>query len=1156
MSWRTPYRSALRDLAQGLMQQAQVKRANDEQALQMELQQEQIRAETMQNAFNTVTTGVQNVFQQREEDRKRMYDQGIAYSPLVETYANQAAEALAQAEAVRLNNPAAFTDVEYNALVQANQAWQGVLTANPADWPQMIRDTLNMNIVPAGAPATVFSAKDIADGTAAGVLESPLTMSDILSRGTAYVTNAASAWEDSEAALERNLQLLDQNVATITGIDSGDGDSIINANLAADRIQTLIDSGRLPDTIDVETYSSYINQARDAISDEEELKKVLNLRRAEIEAGTAEATARTSIANFNDVKAQVDIQFYEDFVTLDYDTAVANLERAKFENEEVAWLAFQEYGFVSNEYAEEVEALYNANPTRDENGNPLTFEQARNKLRADHQDVVEAQRAQVLAAAEIAGIDVERANIQLDQDKYAQTWFEFDETTARADSMRTRIANAIAMGDVAYLSSVKANHPDILRSLGLYGSIDRAIAQATQAGNIIELQNTNAIAELNHAISMEGLTNMADRTAVVSDVLNRQAAWMTPEAIDNWWGSLTDAQKRMFGTEGPDLIEGAKRQAEVNMILQNDPVYQEAWREVNQLKGTTFETADIPAAKQRIVDILTPVVGAEIAEGMANSFANDWRNGNTEASIAEMELTIKEATVSEALRVLEESGPGALNTVDTEKLNTARQILASEREALDSERATIIRRQDEAGCLPTSYSFGNADTETCAALSQQLEDNNTRLRQVSADTRQLLAQLYGENAPTATFEDLTEPEVEELSNDLALVVASTVQNNELPEGMTVNDFTVGIIEQTLNDLNVPEENRAAIRDRLVSETNILLRESNVGANPVAPQSTLGDAIRRGAAATASGLSSGLTGIAEGLLVNPLMNFVTGSTPEERAAEPNPLAPRTVEPVLPGPGQSTAWPFGGGAAGGGGGGGRNVDRERFADDAPGSYGNSGSGGASSPTEAPVPMTGAGAEQPPAIVSPGETSQYDSFLSQGVSPAVREVMPFLIEQESGGRHRTESGALVESNVGALGKTQLMPETMIQPGYSVTPLIPFSDLPQSIRSEIVRYRNLRDALPKGDPGKAAHQATINSLIRPYVENIPVSEYIRFAGDYLQAMSDEFGGDMGLALAAYNAGPGRVGNALAAGEDWLQLVPQETRNYVASISAMSGGM
>jgi hypothetical protein len=84
------------------------------------------------------------------------------------------------------------------------------------------------------------------------------------------------------------------------------------------------------------------------------------------------------------------------------------------------------------------------------------------------------------------------------------------------------------------------------------------------------------------------------------------------------------------------------------------------------------------------------------------------------------------------------------------------------------------------------------------------------------------------------------------------------------------------------------------------------------------------------------------------------------------------------------------------------------------------------------------------------------------------------------------------------GALGIAQIMPATARDPGYGVRPI-----------------EDPRDP----------------------------EEALRFGAEYMRAMLDEFGGDYGLALAAYNAGAGAVKKAGG-------IPPfQETQNYVSTI-------
>lgn len=114
-----------------------------------------------------------------------------------------------------------------------------------------------------------------------------------------------------------------------------------------------------------------------------------------------------------------------------------------------------------------------------------------------------------------------------------------------------------------------------------------------------------------------------------------------------------------------------------------------------------------------------------------------------------------------------------------------------------------------------------------------------------------------------------------------------------------------------------------------------------------------------------------------------------------------------------------------------------------------------------------------------------------------------------QESGNRERDAAGNLITSSAGAQGKMQVMPKTNTNPGYGVIPAKDDSD----------------------------------------------AERTRVGRDYLQAMLKHYGGDTDKALAAYNGGPGTVDKAIADakngkdGKTYLDLLPKETQDYVASI-------
>lgn len=71
----------------------------------------------------------------------------------------------------------------------------------------------------------------------------------------------------------------------------------------------------------------------------------------------------------------------------------------------------------------------------------------------------------------------------------------------------------------------------------------------------------------------------------------------------------------------------------------------------------------------------------------------------------------------------------------------------------------------------------------------------------------------------------------------------------------------------------------------------------------------------------------------------------------------------------------------------------------------------------------------------------------------------------------------------------------------------------------------------------------------IKPW--NGTPDDLARVGSDYQTAMYNRYGGDPAKMWAAYNAGPGRVDQALARArkngtDNWLQYMPSETQNYV----------
>lgn len=173
----------------------------------------------------------------------------------------------------------------------------------------------------------------------------------------------------------------------------------------------------------------------------------------------------------------------------------------------------------------------------------------------------------------------------------------------------------------------------------------------------------------------------------------------------------------------------------------------------------------------------------------------------------------------------------------------------------------------------------------------------------------------------------------------------------------------------------------------------------------------------------------------------------------------------------------------------------------------------------PRTGKVAYQGAPAEQKGQLISTDQGYAWAmpdgsvKYLSQGGQPAAQGagaagggILSAIQQQESGGDPNAVSPA------GAVGTMQTMPSTLTNPGFGVTPA--------------------RDNSP--------------------------AEQTRVGSDYFRALMVKYGGNTEQALAAYNAGPGRVDRAVSAnGGDFnaaLGTLPQETQNYVPQVLARAG--
>lgn len=139
----------------------------------------------------------------------------------------------------------------------------------------------------------------------------------------------------------------------------------------------------------------------------------------------------------------------------------------------------------------------------------------------------------------------------------------------------------------------------------------------------------------------------------------------------------------------------------------------------------------------------------------------------------------------------------------------------------------------------------------------------------------------------------------------------------------------------------------------------------------------------------------------------------------------------------------------------------------------------------------------------------TSQLQE-LFENESPELVDLIERVAQQESGGQQFRPDGSPVTSSAGAIGVMQVMPGTA--PEAAALAGVAFDDN---------AYRN--------DPA--------------YNQLIGIA--------YLSEMLRRYDGDVDLALAAYNAGPGAVDQSLQQGDNWLASLPAETQDYVTRINS-----
>jgi hypothetical protein len=148
--------------------------------------------------------------------------------------------------------------------------------------------------------------------------------------------------------------------------------------------------------------------------------------------------------------------------------------------------------------------------------------------------------------------------------------------------------------------------------------------------------------------------------------------------------------------------------------------------------------------------------------------------------------------------------------------------------------------------------------------------------------------------------------------------------------------------------------------------------------------------------------------------------------------------------------------------------------------------------------------------PTVAQPAAAQQMTPQAVQPQPIAPQDVFGRMIQAESGGRQFDAQGRILTSPAGAQGIAQIMPATAAQPGFGIKPATP--------------------------------------------EEIATKEgNLAFGDRYFQGMMNFFKGDQVKAVAAYNAGPGKIQQAERTaqlrGGSWTDYIPRETIQYLGNI-------
>jgi len=603
-SWRTPYRSALRDLAQALVDQAQVKSRNDQLTNQMKLQQDMVEAQSFQNLFNVAQQTTQDLTNtyMRGQEEKRL--EGDRARNLAQQDLSTARDTLARLEALGAD-PAEIE--RQRALVEA---LTGVVGADPMQALSMYNSIMGGELVPeTRTPATLLPTAPGYEGPAMqggvtapqgvipGVTTPAMTGADVLTGGVGAVAALSRTAAIEDARMARLQQM-------ILDLNPDDPTSVYQAYAAAEMIDTLPPELR-------ESLAGPAEAAINAFNNSEEAQEIYRRRgridEAELERlETAAAYEREQLDYFRrtrDVEYRrltgiVDAEFADRVVNAYNTGVIAGLDdQGREELAKIAKVSVDELDTWSqNKIAQQEERV----ALQDEL-NRLQVDQAKQSIRIGNQQI------------DLNDININRANWSFQREQFL-AGVQDEATIAQG------IASALKANDTAMLGFYMSayDNPDSVLGqqmraiLGddygdtLAGYFDAASEREAIEWNILRLDeqargiavgNARLMLQRNQALTpyeIKALTAQyeLDAAAAAADIKNlnftdmanatQTLAQIAQALPPEWWDNVpADVQAKLdqFGLSG-DTFKSISTSSE---WLRESPQREQAWNLIDTM---------------------------------------------------------------------------------------------------------------------------------------------------------------------------------------------------------------------------------------------------------------------------------------------------------------------------------------------------------------------------------------------------------------------------------------------------------------------------------------------------------------------------------------------------------------------------------------------